>query len=45
MGWESVEQALNEGYHVGLNNLISMDKVVIAAVEGPCAGIGSMLIL
>ena len=40
MGWESVEQALNERYHVGLNNLISMDKVVIAAVEGPCAGIG-----
>ena len=40
MGWESVEQALNEGYHIGLNNLISMDKVVIAAVEGPCAGIG-----
>ena len=24
MGWESVEQALNEGYHVGLNNLISV---------------------
>jgi 2-(1,2-epoxy-1,2-dihydrophenyl)acetyl-CoA isomerase len=40
MGWESVEKALNEGYHIGLNNLISMDKVVIAAVEGPCAGIG-----
>ena len=40
MGWESVEQALNEGYHVGLNNLIYMDKVVIAAVEGACAGIG-----
>ena len=40
MGWESVEKALNEGYHIGLNNLIEMDKVVIAAVEGPCAGIG-----
>ena len=40
MGWESVEQALNEGYHVGLNNMIYMDKVVITAVEGACAGIG-----
>ena len=40
MGWKSVEQALNEGYHVGLNNMIYMDKVVIAAVEGACAGIG-----
>jgi len=40
MGWESVEKALNEGYHIGLNNLIEMNKVVIAAVEGPCAGIG-----
>ena len=40
MGWESVEQGLNEGYHVGLNNLVYMDKVVIAAVEGACAGIG-----
>ena len=38
MGWESVEKALNEGYHIGLNNLIEMNKVVIAAVEGPCAG-------
>ena len=45
MGWESVEQALNEGYHVGLNNLIYMDKVVIAAVEGACAGIGCALSL
>ena len=34
MGWSSVEDALNKGYHIGLNNLVYMDKVVISAVEG-----------
>lgn len=45
MGWESTEDALNNGYHIGLNNLVYMDKVVIAAVEGPCAGIGCAYLL
>ena len=45
MGWENTEDALNNGYHVGLNNLVYMDKVVIAAVEGPCAGIGCAYLL
>ena len=45
MGWSSVEDALNKGYHIGLNNLVYMDKVVISAVEGPCAGIGCAYLL
>ena len=45
MGWKNTEDALNNGYHIGLNNLVYMDKVVIAAVEGPCAGIGCAYLL
>ena len=31
---ESVQDSLHNGYHVGLGNLIKMDKPVLAAVEG-----------
>lgn len=39
--WNSTEQALMQGYRPSLERIMSMPKPVIAAVNGPAAGVGS----
>lgn len=39
--WDSTEQALMDGYRPSLERIISMPKPVIAAVNGPAAGVGA----
>ncbi|MGI9345789.1 MAG: enoyl-CoA hydratase/isomerase family protein, partial [Gammaproteobacteria bacterium] len=39
--WQDTEEALMAGYRPSLVNIVDMPKPVIAAVNGPAAGVGA----